>query len=301
MVQLPQVTTTAADLNRNFGLWQDRAMSEPILVTHHGRPRSVLVSAEDYRRLCADLPVSSIPGAEGGDHDAILDCLAQGLVVLDANMTITQVNRAAATYFRRSVEALVGARLADIYPSFHESVKTRILTRVLRTGEPAQFESPSSMYPDQHLAVSAFPHLDGVAYLFQATADPAFEKLATERETLNTLFDAHGGVGLAQLTPRGTFAAIDSSILEMIGFEREILLSARLVDIMPLSCRNALREALETVLGGSGPRVLDTELMARNGREVPVTLVLAATRVRFSLDGVSVLVTPRTPAPEGDG
>ena len=54
MVQLPQVTTTAADLNRNFGLWQDRAMSEPILVTHHGRPRSVLVSAEDYRRLGAD-------------------------------------------------------------------------------------------------------------------------------------------------------------------------------------------------------------------------------------------------------
>ena len=269
-------------------------MSEPILVTHHGRPRSVLVSAEDYRRLGADLPGSVLPGAEGGDHDAILDCLAQGLVVLDANLTVVQVNRAAAIYFRRSAEALVGARLSDLYPSFHESVKTRLLTRVLRTGEPAQFESPSSMYPDQHLAIHAFPHMGGVAYLFQATADPAFEKLATERETLNTLFGAHGGVGLAQLTPRGTFAEIDSSILEMIGFDREVLLSARLVDVMPLSCRSALREALESVLGGAGPCVLDTELMARDGREVPVTLVLAAARVRFSLDGVSVLITPRT-------
>ena len=294
MVQLPQVSTTAADLNRNFGRWQDRAMSEPILVTHHGRPRSVLVSADVYRKLGSDEMPLTLGDPGGPAQDAILDHLSQGLVVLDASLSVLRVNRTAATYFKRSPETLVGAQLTDLYPAFHESVKTRIFRRVLRTGESVQFEAPSSVYPDQHLAIHAFPHGEGVAYLFQATADPAIEQMATERDTMRALFEAHGAVGLARLSTRGTFAEIDAPLLAMIGFERSVLMAARLVDIMPVACRSALREALEAVLGGGGPIVLDTELMARDGREVSVTLVLAATRTRFALDGVAVLVTPRT-------
>lgn len=47
----PETTTTAADLQRNFSLWQDRALRTPVTVTHHGRRRLVLVSAEEYDRL----------------------------------------------------------------------------------------------------------------------------------------------------------------------------------------------------------------------------------------------------------
>jgi prevent-host-death family protein len=45
-------TVSSADFQRHVGLYQDRALIEPILVTRNGRERLVLLSAaEEYRRL----------------------------------------------------------------------------------------------------------------------------------------------------------------------------------------------------------------------------------------------------------
>jgi prevent-host-death family protein len=44
-------TVTAADFQRQLGLYQDRALVEPVLVTRNGRDRLVLMSADEYRRL----------------------------------------------------------------------------------------------------------------------------------------------------------------------------------------------------------------------------------------------------------
>ncbi len=42
---------TAADFQRKIGLFQDRALTEPIMVTRNGRQRLVLLSAEEFHRL----------------------------------------------------------------------------------------------------------------------------------------------------------------------------------------------------------------------------------------------------------
>lgn len=44
-------TTTAADLVRQFAHFSDLALSQPVVVTRNGRPRSVLLSFEEYERL----------------------------------------------------------------------------------------------------------------------------------------------------------------------------------------------------------------------------------------------------------
>ncbi len=44
-------TATSADVQRNFSLWQDRALRHPIGITRNGRPRLVLLSIEEYERL----------------------------------------------------------------------------------------------------------------------------------------------------------------------------------------------------------------------------------------------------------
>lgn len=41
----------AAEFQRNIGLYQDKALSEPVFVTRNGRERTVLISVEEYRRL----------------------------------------------------------------------------------------------------------------------------------------------------------------------------------------------------------------------------------------------------------
>ena len=46
---MPSVSST--EFQRNPGLYQDLAQREPVTVTAHGRERTVLLSAEEYRRL----------------------------------------------------------------------------------------------------------------------------------------------------------------------------------------------------------------------------------------------------------
>lgn len=44
-------TAPAAEVQRNFSLWQDRALRHPIGITRNGRPRLVMMSVEEYQRL----------------------------------------------------------------------------------------------------------------------------------------------------------------------------------------------------------------------------------------------------------
>jgi len=46
-----QTTTTAGELVRQFAHYSDLALSQPVMVTRNGRPRSVLLSFEEYERL----------------------------------------------------------------------------------------------------------------------------------------------------------------------------------------------------------------------------------------------------------
>jgi prevent-host-death family protein len=41
----------AAEFQRNIGLYQDKALTEPVFVTRNGRERTVLISVEEYARL----------------------------------------------------------------------------------------------------------------------------------------------------------------------------------------------------------------------------------------------------------
>ena len=44
-------TAAAAEVQRNFSLWQDRALRHPVGITRNGRARLVLMSVEEYQRL----------------------------------------------------------------------------------------------------------------------------------------------------------------------------------------------------------------------------------------------------------
>jgi prevent-host-death family protein len=45
------VRISTADFIKNFGVLADRAQSEPVHITKHGRDRLVMVSAAEYDRL----------------------------------------------------------------------------------------------------------------------------------------------------------------------------------------------------------------------------------------------------------
>jgi prevent-host-death family protein len=44
-------TVTAATVSKSFGVYQDKAVRAPVIITKNGRPRTVLIAYEDYVRL----------------------------------------------------------------------------------------------------------------------------------------------------------------------------------------------------------------------------------------------------------
>ena len=63
------IAVPAAELTRNFGLWQDRAAQGPVFVTNHGRPRVALLSIDDFARI--SVTAAAMVGAEAALADAL--------------------------------------------------------------------------------------------------------------------------------------------------------------------------------------------------------------------------------------
>jgi len=66
------ITVSSAEFQRNFGVYQDKALGEPVAITRNGRERLVVMSVDEYRRLKRRarevLPVEALSDA---DLDAI--------------------------------------------------------------------------------------------------------------------------------------------------------------------------------------------------------------------------------------
>ena len=48
---MTMITVSSAEFQRNFGRYQDKALTEPVAITRNGRERMVMMSADEYRRL----------------------------------------------------------------------------------------------------------------------------------------------------------------------------------------------------------------------------------------------------------
>jgi PHD/YefM family antitoxin component YafN of YafNO toxin-antitoxin module len=45
------LTVTEGEFQKNFGRYQETALTEPVAIIHGGRQQTVLISADEYRRL----------------------------------------------------------------------------------------------------------------------------------------------------------------------------------------------------------------------------------------------------------
>jgi prevent-host-death family protein len=47
----PMLKVSAAEAQRDFGFYQDRALTQPVAITRNDRPWTVMISIEEYERL----------------------------------------------------------------------------------------------------------------------------------------------------------------------------------------------------------------------------------------------------------
>lgn len=294
MTQVTQrLSVTSAELVRQFGRWQDHAATSPLFVTHHGRDRFVMLSAASYRALVD----GAGRGQDGGDDDrleALSDLIAQGFIVFDEALAITRINPAAARYLRGNRQRLIGKRLEDVCPGVAQSLLETHLLRALRSGETGTFEAPSFMTPEDWLHVQSFPFADGVAILFRNISHEVEARRDAASAAANlAAAAAHGRIGYASLSARGTFIDVDSQLAAMAGFASSALRWMRPSDILPLKRRVEAGEHVEAVLTGSDPRAFDTELLVNRGAELPVRIALAGVHSDRANEGAVMIVTPR--------
>jgi prevent-host-death family protein len=289
----PATHATAGEVSRNFGQWQDVALTGPVIITHHGRPRVVLLSADRYASW------NNLPAAAGNpethvaetSREALLEQMAEGFIALDPALRVTKVNPVFEALAGRSAGQLVGAAWSDLFPLPTQAVIAEQMRRVLRTGEAVEFEADSTVQPGRCYGVRVFPYPGGVAALFANRTEE--HNLRSRLRHAGAMQAATAGLprlAVARLNIRGVLAEMDEDFLVLAGFSSAELLDCRLTDIVRPSDRRALTQALEKVLQGGPAARVETALLVRAGDERPVELSLAPILRDGAADGVMVLI-----------
>jgi len=250
----PGARTTAAEISRNFGHWQDRAMQGPVLVTHHGRPRLVVLSAEEFVRISEG--EGQTPVAEGDDMEQLsrenfIANMFEGFVFFDAELRVRYLNRVAVASMGRSLRDLVGKAVDS--PEFGEAgvVLAARLRRVLRTGEVAQFEAKGFFNPHRYFESRAFPFQGGVGVTFSHLT----ELLDLRRDAEASLarghaVDALGMVCQLDVNAMGFVETANAAFCNLLGVSLSQVLGAPLVDFVATPHRHEFAQAINAVMQG---------------------------------------------------
>lgn len=288
----PATHATAGEVSRNFGQWQDVALTAPVIITHHGRPRVVLLSADRYASW-NNLAIGGNADAHAAEtsREALLEQMAEGFIALDPTLRVTKVNPVFEALAGRSAGQLVGAAWSDLFPLPTQAVIAEQMRRVLRTGEAVEFEADSTVQPGRCYGVRVFPYPGGVAALFaNRTEEHSLRSRLRHAGAMQTATAVLPRLAVARLNIRGVLAEMDEDFLRLTGFTGAELLDCRLTDIVRPSDRRALSQALEKVLQGGPAARVETALLVRAGDERPVELSLAPILHDGAADGVMVLM-----------
>lgn len=185
---------SAAQLNRRFGEVQAQVEEAPVVVTHHGRPRMVLLSAAAYEAAVAAEGTGENPAALRRKLDVLLDAIQEGYISVDRDRVVRTVNRVAESYLGRARDQLVGKPWSDVFVMASDQLEG-FVRRALEGGEVVRTEMDSALHPGQRLSVTAFPlplPAGGASILFtNVTEQMRLEtSLARSSARLNALLDA---------------------------------------------------------------------------------------------------------------
>ena len=298
----PTAHATAGEVSRNFGQWQDVALTGPVVITHHGRPRVVLLSAERFASW------NAAPEAGGGLEDqnaetsreAVLEHITEGFIALDPTLRVVKVNAVFESLTARSASQLVGANWSDLFPLPTQAVIAEQMRRVLRTGEAVEFEADSTVQPGRCYGVRIFPYPDGVAALFDnRTEEHNLRNRLRHARAMRLATAAIPRLAVARLNIRGVLAEMDEDFLRLAGFSSAELLDCRLSDIVRPHDRRPLTQGLEKVLQGGAATRMTVALLVKAGEERPVELSLAPVLRDGAADGVMVLILAEGWGPGG--
>ncbi len=263
-------TVTAADISRNFGEWQNKAMAAPVTITHHGRARLVLSSVDHYETRSEDAASIRVDARQASARlRAVLSQMQDGFLGFDARLRITDANTAAELFIGLARDQLIGHDIREILPRTRNSIAWDHFARVFRNGQSVEFQVRSTLHDGVRVKIKAFPFDEnGVAIVF-TNLGPEEEATALVRRltAMQAAVRAEAGLALIRINPRGGIEAIDPAFQEMTGFSETQLLDLLMIDIIHVHHRYSFTRALNAVVREGGLRTVVAAIVTRDGEE----------------------------------
>jgi len=289
------IVTTAAEVSRNFGRWQDEAINGPVVVTHHGRIRVVLISAAQYGKwssgsLSVAAPLSTDEGLEAR-LAALLAYTRDGFIAVDRAFVVIEANRAAEDFYGRTRAKLVGAHLFEAIPGSEGSAIVERMKRVAVSGQADRLETRSSVFPDRQIRCEIFPYHDGVGVLIENLTDAnEAQRRAEQLEALTACMSAAPEIASMTINLRGAIDTVSDRLVEWLSLRGSEVVGLRLQDLLVVEDRAAGRKAIEQVFRGPEPQVFNVRLLSKDGQDVRVSCKAAPIRANGLLFGLYVLL-----------
>jgi prevent-host-death family protein len=288
-------SATAAEVSRNFGQWQDQALTGPVVVTHHGRPRVVIVSAaqfadqsETHDRLGGQ--------SHEGQFESVLQQSKEAFFALDAVLNVTNTNTAFDAVVGRGRSEILGHSWEAAFPGARLAVTSELFHRVMRTEESVEFSLtiPSRSNPalDRQFSGRAFPHQGGVGVLMiNCTGERHDQAIIAEAASIRKALSALSAVALVRLNTRGVMAGRNEQLAQISGFSESELQNVRLTDLLRPQDRGRVAQYLDLIHEGAPAKCLHSALMTKGGSEVDVELAAAAIIRDGAVGGLCVLIS----------
>jgi PAS domain S-box-containing protein len=269
-------TVSAAELRRNFGVWQARAFAAPVVVARHGKPRLVLSSAERFFAPPSPEMTAGSSSLIEGAVAAIPEHSSEAFLVLDHHLRILAVNRVFEDLSGRSASTMIGRHWPELFPEAGQSIVAAHFRHTLRTGSAAQFETPSLIVEGRNYAFNVFPHQHGVAALIvNRTAEVALREQMEEYRSLVASFGVVPDAGYLRISPLGFIQSGSPQFCRLVAFDAAQDRRVRFTDVLTPACADDALACLEMVLAGGEPVRFDVALRAVSGEDVAASLSLA--------------------------
>ena len=140
--------------------------------------------------------MSTVQGASVGAAAQILETLTDACVCIDSDWRITYLNKAAERLWARERADLLGQHILQAFPQLAGSVKHRLLTDSLKTGERRQFEA-ISLVTGAPIEMDINPGAGGLVIFMRDVRDRwRLRQELAERDALLRMAEELAGIGI---------------------------------------------------------------------------------------------------------
>ncbi|MDB5579056.1 MAG: sensor protein [Bradyrhizobium sp.] len=282
-------TVTAADLVRHFADWQDRARSQPVVITRHGKSTHALLAYEQFQILSDN----SSSGTDALDQCkvALFDEVGSATFILSDTLHVLAANRAATAMTRHDASSLEGAAFTTVFPEDGNELLHRYVHRTAAAREHLLADAPLGDR-GRWVHFRTYPCGAGAAVTLRDTTDEiTARRIADIKGAMVAALEHDGGIGYVRISVREVVEQVNSALTELLGISEEAFRRVRFSTVISCSGRTAFSDALERAFAGGGPQRIDASLVDRDGKQLPVRISIVELRGDYASEGAIVLVT----------